>query len=130
MRFFALTGTHRHDLNADTEAGARHIAAQILKLPAYDLQTHEAYWASARGKAELRQTSREDAANRLRRFADARIRAIAPVDPDTLEALWPMLNHAAASPEITRIRAITAYAKALEPDPDPDYDPDADPNWP
>lgn len=126
--YFALTQNQRHSLNADTEQKARFIADNILKLSGYQIQTHAEYWASGRGKAELAQQKKDDVVGKVKRHERALIRSIAPVDPDTLDLLWPMLNQASASPQILRIRAIQAYAKNLKPG--DDYEPSQDGNWP
>lgn len=130
MPFFALTSTDRYDLNAESEQKARHIADNILKLSQYQIQTHDQYWKSGRGKAEQVQLGRGNAIGKVRRHANALIKAIAPIDPDTLDFLWPMLNQAQAPQGMSRIRAIQAYAKSLERNPDPAYDPALDLNWP
>lgn len=126
--YFALTGNERHSLNADTEQKARHIADNILKLKNYQLQLHADYWNSGRGRLELAQQKKDEVKGKIKRHERALIRSIAPVDPDTLDFLWPMLNQAAASPQIQRIRAIQAYAKGLNPS--DDYEPSQDGSWP
>lgn len=59
--YFALTENERHSLSAKSVEEAIHISENILHLDNYQIQTHEEYWNSPRGIAELKKIKAEQA---------------------------------------------------------------------